>query len=135
MAPQTTSPSVTRMHTHLATGRLDLLIIRERAGDDEVWVAQCLQYDIATQAKTLESLKRKFVRMFVSNIIIALENGQEPLANIKPAPQSYWDAYNQASEFCAEFPYSVPADRLPKRSVTPSAIPRGEAIMRLASTV
>lgn len=62
------------------------------------YVAQCLEYDIAAQAKTFEELKDIFVRTFVFHIIIASKRGEEPFINIGIAPKYYFDRYKKAKD-------------------------------------
>lgn len=76
--------------------RLDVVILREQVGEKEMWVAQCLQYDIATQASTLEILLKRIQTVVVSNMILDLESGKEPFSNLKPAPQRYWKEYQES---------------------------------------
>jgi hypothetical protein len=123
--------------TNMNTGfRLNVLVLRESAGDKAYWVAQCLEYDIVAQAETIQDLQCKFVHLLATNIILGLQRGIEPLSNLKPAPQFYWQQYEKGRNVGGDFPVSVPGDRIPKhlRDLS-SRIPRGEASMRLAQMV
>ena len=73
--------------------RFDLAIMRESNGEKEVWVGQCLQYDIVTQADSMEELSKRFQRILIGTMILALKNGERPFANLKAAPARYWKAY------------------------------------------
>lgn len=53
---------------------------------DDWWVAQVKEYDIAMQAKTLPDLFIEIGRVLAGYHVIAEELGQEPFANIPPAP-------------------------------------------------
>jgi hypothetical protein len=116
--------------------KLDVLVLREPAGNEEYWVAQCLQYDLVAQAKTLHELKAAFACVLASHIILSLDRKMEPFSNLSPAPQMYWDQFERHSDFESNFPVSVPGDRIPQklRSLI-DRIPRGEAFMRLAESV
>jgi hypothetical protein len=57
------------------------------------WSAQCLDYDIAAQAKTLLDLQDEIVRVLVVHVAASTQLGREPFAGIKPAPQRFWDLY------------------------------------------
>ena len=82
--------------TNMNTGfRLNVLVLRESAGDKAYWVAQCLEYDIVAQAETIQDLQCKFVHLLATNIILGLQRGIEPLSNLKPAPQFYWQQYEK----------------------------------------
>ena len=65
--------------------------------DPGEWVAQCLQYDIGAQAGSLPDLIYELQRSIVGHIVIALENGLEPLECLSPAPQEYWEKWEQAT--------------------------------------
>ena len=69
-----------------------VLLIKE----DAVWVAQCLEHDIAAQGTTIADAKDAFVRNFAAQIAVALKYGEEPLATFAPAPKYYWDLFSMA---------------------------------------
>jgi predicted RNase H-like HicB family nuclease len=63
------------------------------------WCAQCLEYDIATQARTITELKAELKKVLTIHIELALERGQEPFAVFPKAPERYfqmYDAFEQA---------------------------------------
>lgn len=60
------------------------------------WVAIGLEHCIATQAQTLSELLVEFERLLASQIRLDLSTGQVPLGRLPPAPQSYFDRYEQA---------------------------------------
>ena len=60
------------------------------------WVAQCLEYDIATQARTLDALLYELDRILVAHFLVAEEEGLEPFADIPQAPQRFWQMYKRA---------------------------------------
>jgi len=60
------------------------------------WSAQCLQYDIATQARTLEGLIYEIQRVIMGQFVVSKELGGEPFVGIKPAPQIFWQIYDDA---------------------------------------
>lgn len=68
---------------------IHVLMIR----DDRAWVAQGLQHDIAAQGDTIEEALERFKRVLASEARFDLRNGQEPLAEVPPAPQSLWDIW------------------------------------------
>jgi hypothetical protein len=57
------------------------------------WCAQCLEYDIATQAKSINELKHELERVFITQVELALERGQEPFAVFPKAPERYFQMY------------------------------------------
>jgi len=62
----------------------------------EWWIAQCLEYDIATQARTLDDLMIEVERILVGYLIVGEKEGREPFANIPKAPKRFWEMYRQA---------------------------------------
>lgn len=72
--------------------KVDAVLFERDPGE---WVAQCLQYDIGAQATSLSDLLQELQRSIINHRRIALENGLEPFACYSPAPQEYWDKWEQ----------------------------------------
>jgi hypothetical protein len=85
------------------------------------WTAQCLEYDIAAQAKTFSDLRYEMDRVFVSHIAVSQELGKEPFAGIAPAPGKYWKMFEEAKLRVEreELPFRVPAPDDGSVMVTP----------------
>ncbi|MEP7009491.1 MAG: hypothetical protein ABJC13_04135 [Acidobacteriota bacterium] len=66
-----------------------------RSGD--WWVAQCLEYRIATQSRRLEDLPYELDRLLKVQIAASLEMGIEPFYGFSPAPRKYWEMYEKAT--------------------------------------
>lgn len=96
-----------------------VLIMRER----EYLVAQCLEYDIAVQARTLDDVVQRFQEFVTDHVILATEHGDAPLSGLEPAPQSYEHQWTNASRLgmlqaTMEFNLSVHTDQpVPERAV------------------
>lgn len=60
------------------------------------WIAQCLDYSLATQTKTLEDLPSELHRLLSVQVAASLARGVEPFAGFLPAPRRYWDMYERA---------------------------------------
>lgn len=96
------------------------------------WVAQGLEFDIATQAKTPSDLDYELQRILIGHMVSAKEEGVEPFATLPPAPQEYWEMWLTAP-WCIEariLPFRVPAD-------LPVAVPElrmGFPVARFRST-
>jgi hypothetical protein len=70
-----------------------VLVRRENASDGAPWyVAQVLEFDLATQAKSLDGLAYEIQRMIVAHIVCSEQEGMEPFA-LPPAPRQYHDEY------------------------------------------
>lgn len=64
--------------------------------EDEYVCAQCLEYDIAAQAKTLEDCLYEFGRLLTGHGAISLENNLEPFHGIPPAPARFWEWFERS---------------------------------------
>lgn len=53
------------------------------------WSAQCLEYDVATQAKTLPTLYRELERVLLSYFVVSNHLGVEPFSGLPPAPKHF----------------------------------------------
>ena len=89
--------------------KLSVLLLRE--GED--WVAQCLEYDIAAQGRTLESVKDAFAQAFAARVTIDLARGVQPLIDLASAPNNYWMKFKLAERQQDHLPIPVPSDSLP----------------------
>jgi hypothetical protein len=58
--------------------------------------AQCLEYDIAAQAKNVEDCLYEFGRVVMGHVAIAIENGLEPLKELPRAPQKFWRSFSES---------------------------------------
>lgn len=58
------------------------------------WVAQCLEYDIAGQGKTIKDALYQAERALVGHAIICQEGGKA--IDVPAAPQEYWRMFGQA---------------------------------------
>lgn len=68
--------------------------------------AQCLEYDIAAQGKTLDDCLYELDRLIAGHIAISIEHGLVPLQGVKPAPRRFWDWYERSKIL-------LPANRFP----------------------
>jgi hypothetical protein len=57
----------------------------------DVWVAQCLEYNLVSYANSLERLPRELMRQIQSQLALDVAAGREPFSHFKRAPQKYWD--------------------------------------------
>ena len=58
--------------------------------DGSAWVAQCLEYDLAAQAPTVEEAKNRFLRTLSAQILDDLLDGRRPLSRLGQAPQHFF---------------------------------------------
>lgn len=74
---------------------LKVLVLREQ----DYWIAQCLEYDIAVQARSLPELQNRFMRVFAGHVALAVEHNDRPFSNIEPPPSSYQHLWEEKSSF------------------------------------
>jgi predicted RNase H-like HicB family nuclease len=88
---------------------IHVLILQE----GEWLVAQCLEHDIATQAKTVPELVYQFQSILVGHILAAKHEGTS-LGDLPMAPQQYWDQWQRSNSVKAESDWMpwVPAPML-----------------------
>ena len=68
------------------------------------WVAQCLDFDIAAQAKTQADLLYELERILIGHIVISSEKGLRPFERLPRAPRRYWAMYEHADPVNAPTP-------------------------------
>ena len=68
-----------------------LRVVVYREGD--CWVAQGLELDIGTQAKSLDDLLTQFELTVKAELKLSLDQHGEPFAGIDPAPQYYHEMW------------------------------------------
>ena len=58
--------------------------------------AHCLEYDFATQARSLDGLRLDLERMIVGHVEVSLAHGLKPFANRRRAPERYWTLFRRS---------------------------------------
>ena len=71
--------------------KINILLIPEGVG----WTAQCLQYDIAVQGKTIAEVRSAFFNVMSSEISYLEKTGRS-LSDLPKAPRWYWDIYRES---------------------------------------
>ena len=57
--------------------------------DNDVWVAQCLEYDIGAQADSIDALTARLNAVLKAEFKESMERHEMPFAGIAPAPQRF----------------------------------------------
>lgn len=84
-------------------GELNVLVYKE----ENAWLAQCLEYDIAAQDESPEKVIEAFKWVFWSHIAFDRERKRELLSTIPKAPERFWVQWQGAAPFStATFPLS-----------------------------
>lgn len=71
---------------------VSVLLLRE----ENRWVAQCLEFDVAAQADTIAEVKNAFERAFVSQVAVNVCNGHDAMHNVPKAPKFYHEWFEKA---------------------------------------
>jgi hypothetical protein len=74
--------------------QLNLLIFKE----DGWWIAQCLDYDIAAQARTLPDVQYEIQRVLVGRISMAKKLSIDPFEGLAPAPEGYLKMFKDTNK-------------------------------------
>jgi hypothetical protein len=73
---------------------LKVSVVAFREG--ELWVAQCIEYDISARSETLANAMTAFRRMFAANLAASRELGRNGLEGVPPAPQRFRQMFDAA---------------------------------------
>lgn len=73
------------------------LVYKEYDGENDVWVARGLEYNIVAQGKTLDRVKRRFKHTLIGQICVDIMNSREPLEYFNEAPREFWDQFEQGN--------------------------------------
>lgn len=117
--PPASDSMATAPHTLL----LNILMIRE--GDH--WVAQCLDFDIASQGRSVKEAQEAFSSVFAAHVVSDLQNQRPILSRVGPAPDWYWDRFYDAVRLTSSFPVRMPS--------LPAGVPPAEVIHARAEDV
>ena len=75
-------------------GSVDVHAVAFREGD--WWSAQCLEYDIAVQAKSVADLQGEIERVLTAYVVRARKEKRSPFEGLPPAPEKYREMYKRA---------------------------------------
>jgi hypothetical protein len=112
---------------------LHVLLLQESAGEHDVWVAQCLEYDVTAQGDTIHEAQKDFERTILGEIALALERGKRPLADIAPAPARYQALWERAHQLARSMVVTPPSDLSAIARNAPHLVPRTEAEFRVSA--
>jgi hypothetical protein len=86
---------------------MDLKIRAVLFQEEGWWVAQCLEYDIAAQARDQSDVLYELERILAGRCLLSASKGRLPFEGLPRAPRRYWVMYEQAAP--------VPTSALPFR--------------------
>jgi predicted RNase H-like HicB family nuclease len=82
------------------------------------WVcAQCLEFDIAAQGKTLDDYLYELDRLIAGHIVVSVEHGTEPLRGLRPAPRRFWEWFERSKIPLSAAPFSFTAEDFDRHSI------------------
>ena len=58
--------------------------------------AQCLEYDLVAQAKSLQQLSRALQQLIVGHVAVRLRHKQPPFRDLPRAPEKYWAMFRRS---------------------------------------
>lgn len=71
--------------------------------DGEAWVAQCLEFDIGTQAESPNELRDRLDDVIAMEAAISAKYHGKPFAGIDPAPQRFFDMWDSCESDVQEW--------------------------------
>ena len=86
-----------------------VLIMRE----DPMWVAQCLEHDIAAQGRTIQETKKAFALAFAAQVAVAVAANEDPQAFLNTfgaAPEYYHERFERAERLAEPIRAPEPAE-------------------------
>jgi hypothetical protein len=86
--------------------KLTILFLRE----GPLTVAQCLEYDIAAQGDGIDEALRAWGDVLAGQIIVDIRAGREPLSDVRPAPDYYFDMVPRSKRLADPTPVRLPDD-------------------------
>jgi len=76
---------------------IKLIVFEEKTDKYDIWVTQCLDFDIAAHGDKPEDALYEFERLFFGQIAAALDAGVMPLESVPKAPDFFWTLYQKAN--------------------------------------
>jgi hypothetical protein len=61
------------------------------------WVAQCLEFDLGTSAKSRDALPRKLASQIQVQILADLAHGKQPFQDLPKAPKRFWAMHSRGT--------------------------------------
>lgn len=71
-----------------------------------VYVGQCLQFDVAVQAPSMDKLKQRFAHAFATYVVTSVREERAP----RRAPRAFWDLFLTGTADDRDLPIYVPSD-------------------------
>jgi hypothetical protein len=98
--------------------KLRILLFEE----ENIWIAQCLENDIATQGALIKDAINAMERTILGQIALDVQDGIKPLSEIAPAPSSYFEMFDKAYRLCDKSKFTAPHKMLSRPILAETAI-------------
>lgn len=76
--------------------------------DGDLWAAQCIDYDIAAQGRSIREAKMAFEKTIIGQILFDITRHKQPLADFRPAPESYREKFEAGERLADSEPIEMP---------------------------
>ncbi len=96
------------MAMRIGTENLEIKVLIFK--DQNLYIAQCLEYDLAVQAEGLEDLRENFALELALQIENDIQNGEEPLSTLPETPRVFWEMYQRANPLQNPIDIKVPTE-------------------------
>jgi len=70
--------------------KLQILLLKE----EDLWVAQCLDHDVASQGPDIRGVLRAWEHAFFAQAMANIDAGMDPMENASAAPEFYWKKFD-----------------------------------------
>lgn len=84
---------------------LSVIFIKDQCSG---WVAQCLEFDIAAQGKSIKDAQNAFERVLAGQVMLDMQNNRRPFTGIGQAPKEYWDMFEASERLTDRRPFRLP---------------------------
>lgn len=65
--------------------------------EGHVYIAQCLEYDIVSQGKTISQANERLVQNIAATLCVCVESGKKPFEGVPAAPRQFWEMFENAT--------------------------------------
>ena len=76
--------------------------------EEHGWAAQCLEYDIASQGRTIPEAKAALEKAFVSQVMVDATHDIQALSQVPPAPRKYWEMFDKGERLSDRKSFYIP---------------------------
>jgi len=87
---------------------LSVLFLQDVTNHGIYWIAQCLEYDIVAQGKSLTDARKALERTVVGQLFIDQRMGKQPFEGIGQAPAWYFKKFETAERLASPEQFTLP---------------------------